>query len=68
MASSTMTLHYWQIRARNYAAVVVAQAGGLSLVQNLNPDMQALKAGILPFGQLPYLEHGDIKLVQSMYV
>jgi len=60
----SLTLHYWPIKARNYVAVVIAQAGGLQLHQNHNVDLAAMKP-TLPFGQLPYLVDGDVKLAQS---
>lgn len=47
------TLHYWGIRARSYASLVVAKAGGVEVTANTNPDMAALKSsGALPFGQV----------------
>lgn len=62
---SDLTLHYWGIKGRNYTPVVVAQAGGVSLNQNVNPDLAELKATILPFGQLPCLVDGDVVVAQS---
>lgn len=55
---SGLTLHYWGIKARNYAPVVIAQAGGLALTQDTSPDLAAMKP-TLPFGQLPYLVDHD---------
>ncbi len=52
------------IKARNYATQAVAQAGGLQLelVSDFNfPDLKPT----LPFGQLPYLVDGDVKIAQS---
>jgi len=47
------TLHYWGIRARSYASLVVAKAGGIEVTANTNPDMATLKSsGVLPFGQV----------------
>lgn len=44
--------------------MAVGQAGGLKITQTPNPDFAGLKAE-LPFGQLPYLVDGDVKLAQS---
>jgi hypothetical protein len=44
--------------------MAVAKAGGLSITHTTNPDLAGLKPE-LPFGQLPYLVHGDYKLGQS---
>ena len=52
------------MKARNYGPIVVAQAGGLNLKLNLKPNLAQMKP-TLPFGQIPYLEHGDVKLAQS---
>eukprot|EP00349_Pseudokeronopsis_sp_Brazil_P001448 CAMPEP_0202961636 /NCGR_PEP_ID=MMETSP1396-20130829/5711_1 /ASSEMBLY_ACC=CAM_ASM_000872 /TAXON_ID= /ORGANISM="Pseudokeronopsis sp., Strain Brazil" /LENGTH=197 /DNA_ID=CAMNT_0049681617 /DNA_START=93 /DNA_END=686 /DNA_ORIENTATION=- len=59
-----MRLYYWPIKARNYATLAVAQAGGLDLEFVTNFDFKTMKP-TLPFGQLPYLEDGDVKIAQS---
>lgn len=41
------------------------QAGGVPVEWEKNPDLASLKATSLPFGQLPYIEHGDVKIAQS---
>lgn len=58
------TLYYWPIKARNYHCQVIAKAGGIPLNLETNFDMATLKP-TLPFGQLPYLVDGDVKLAQS---
>jgi glutathione S-transferase len=58
------TLYYWGIKARSYASLVVAKAGGIEVVNEQNMDLGAMKP-TLPFGQLPYLEDGDVKIAQS---
>ena len=46
--------------------MAVAQAGNIELIQETNPDLPAMKeSGVLPFGQLPYLVHGNVKIAQS---
>ena len=63
---SAIKLYYWPIKARSYASLVVAKAGGIAVEVEGNPDLGGLKAsGALPFGQLPYLEDGDVKIAQS---
>ena len=63
---SSPKLYYWPIKARNYASLVIAKAGGVDVEFVSNPDLGELKkSGVLPFGQLPYLEDGDVKLAQS---
>ena len=58
------TLYYWPIKARNYHCQVIAQAGGVPLTLKTDFDMAELKP-TLPFGQLPYLVDGDVKIAQS---
>lgn len=60
----SLTLYYWGIKARSYASLVVAKAGGIDIVAETNFDLATLK-NELPFGQVPYLVHGDVKLAQS---
>lgn len=61
---SNPTLFYWPIKARNYHIQAVAAAGGINLELNSDFDMATLKPE-LPFGQVPYLVDGDIKIAQS---
>jgi hypothetical protein len=42
MASTTNTLHYWPIKARNVAPILIARAGRIPLTQN-TPDWPAFK-------------------------
>jgi len=65
--TAPMTLHYWKIKARSYAAMAVAQAGGLNVVHTDDPNLAELKPS-LPFGQLPYLVDGDVKVAQSLAI
>jgi len=58
------TLYYWGIKARAQLAVLVAAYAGQPLDWNKQPDWPGLKPST-PFGQLPYLEDGDVKLAQS---
>jgi glutathione S-transferase len=44
--------------------MAIAQAGSVPIKHTDNPDLAGLKPE-LPFGQLPYLVHGDFKLAQS---
>lgn len=41
------------------------QAGGIPFEWEKSPDLATLKATSLPFGQLPFIEHGDVKIAQS---
>lgn len=59
-----MELHYWGIRARNYAIMAIAQAGKVSITEYNETNLDALKPS-LPFGQVPYLVDGDVKFAQS---
>ncbi len=54
-----------KFKGRNYHIQAVAQAVGIVLNHVSDFDLTSLKATILPFGQLPYLVDGDIKLGQS---
>ena len=47
--------------------MAVAKAGGLNIVHTDDPNLPALKAE-LPFGQLPYLVDGDVKVAQSLAI
>ena len=48
-----MKLYYFKIKARNLAAVAIAQAAGVELEQIVSFDLASLKAE-LPFGQVYY--------------
>lgn len=63
--TTPVKIYYWPIRARSYATMAVLQAGGIPIDWEKNPDLASLKASSLPFGQLPYIEHGDVKIAQS---
>ena len=46
--------------------MAIAQAGGIEFEWIKEFDLGALKApGMSPFGQVPYIEHGDVKLGQG---
>lgn len=64
MSESEAVLYYWPIKARNYRIMAVAQAGGVKLRLKSDFDLAELKSE-LPFGQVPYLVDGDIKIAQS---
>jgi len=53
----SMKLYYWGIKARSYPSMAVAKAAGIEIECITNMDLGAMKP-TLPFGQLPYLEHG----------
>ncbi len=52
------------IKGRNYAIQVVAQGAGIKIDLKSDFDMAELKK-TLPFGQVPYLVDGDVKIAQS---
>ena len=58
------TIHYWGIKGRAQFAILVAAYAGQELVWNKEPDWPGLKPDT-PFGQLPFLEDGDVKVAQS---
>jgi glutathione S-transferase len=56
--------HFSNLKARNFATLAIAKAGGLDLefVNTFNyPELKPT----LPFNQLPLLIDGDIRLAQS---
>jgi hypothetical protein len=67
LAPAPMTMHYWPIKARSYGAMAVGQAGGLHIVHTQDPNLPSLKEH-LPFGQLPYLVDGEVKVAQSLAI
>jgi hypothetical protein len=53
------------IKARNYASLALAQQAGIEIKQEVaNLQDPAFKES-LPFGQVPFLVHGDVKVAQS---
>ncbi len=56
------------IKGRNYAIQVTAAGCGFPLHLKSDFDFSELKKTTLPFGQVPYLVHGDIKMSQSMAI
>jgi len=66
VGTTDAVLYYWPIKARSYAALAIANAGGIHVSVKSDFDLgDSDFKGKLPFGQCPYLEHGDIKLAQS---
>jgi glutathione S-transferase len=53
------------IKARSYVAMAIAQQGGLDVV-HVAPS--PIPYEDLPFGQYPFMIHGDIKIAQSMAI
>ena len=65
--SAAATLIYWGIVARGTPAYLVAALGG----ETLNWDTETANAwpaakSEAPFGQLPFVRDGDVKIAQSM--
>jgi glutathione S-transferase len=60
-------LFYPAVKSRNYHIQAVAQAGGinLTLVSNGDAKKQVLEIAELPFGKVPYLVDGNVKIAQS---
>jgi glutathione S-transferase len=73
--TETMKIHYWGIKARAQLPVLVAKYGGLALEWDTTPvwsvdssPWSGYRAGLKEetlFGQLPFLEDGDVKVSQS---
>eukprot|EP00048_Salpingoeca_helianthica_P014648 m.222784 g.222784 ORF g.222784 m.222784 type:complete len:197 (-) comp16101_c0_seq1:112-702(-) len=61
------TLHYWGFKARAHLPVLVAAFAEQPLNWNKTPEWPGMKDKT-PFGQLPYLEDGDVKIAQSMAI
>jgi len=55
------------IKGRNYELIVVAQAGGLDLTLKSDFVLSQIR-DTLPFGQVPYLIDGEVKLAQSQAI
>jgi len=67
MASHHLKFKYWPIRARNVLILLVAKKGKLNLEWDKAADWPAGKEHT-PFGQLPYLEDGDVHIAQSVAI
>lgn len=60
------TMHYWPIKARGYPNAVIAKAAGVALEWKGDADLAADKeAGVLPFGQWPYVKADGLNIGQS---
>ena len=57
-------LYYWGIRARGQLSVLVGTFSGQPFDWERNPEWPGLKPQT-PFGQLPFLVDGDVKVAQS---
>jgi len=65
---TSYTLHYWSIKARNWAILVTANYGGITLDWKKETGADYYKK-VAPFGQLPLLEGPDGLVVgQSMAI
>ncbi len=65
---SNPILYYPAVKSRNYHIQAVAQAGGvdLTLISNGDCYKQVSELGFdLPFGQVPFLVDGNVKIAQS---
>jgi len=62
-------LHYFGIKALGYGPMAVAKAAGIKItlkeVKGDSPEFAEMKKSVLPFGQVPYLEHGNVKMAQG---
>jgi glutathione S-transferase len=58
------TLYYWGIKARGQLAVLLGRYSGQEFEWNRTPDWPGLKPET-PFGQLPLLVDGEVKIAQS---
>jgi len=57
-------IYYWPIKARATLPVLLWTFGGVKFEWEKNPDWPGMKDRT-PFGQLPYVEYGDIHFAQS---
>ncbi len=64
MAQPAPKLYYWPVKARCVLPVLIWSYGGVKFEWEKNPDWPGLKEKT-PFGQLPYVEFGDIHFAQS---
>jgi len=60
-----LKLHYWGVRSRGQPAVLIALYGDLPLEWNKEPNWPGDLKAQTPFGQLPFLEDGHVKVGQS---
>eukprot|EP01034_Spumella_vulgaris_P036206 gene36206-44658_t len=61
---SNPTLYYFPFKGRQYPILVAAQAAGIKIDFRSDFDLAEFKK-TLPFGQIPYLVDGDVKMAQS---
>jgi glutathione S-transferase len=61
------TIHYFNVKGRAQVPVLLAAFTGQELIWNRQPDWPADKPNS-PFGQLPYLVDGDVKIGQSQAI
>merc|ERR1712100_234605 len=69
--TSTMSLRlvYWNVRARGWAPMLIAAAGGLDMkLDDATANTWPAPKDQMPFGQLPVLYDGDLKIAQSMAI
>jgi len=65
MKTRGFKLHYWGIRGRAQPSVLLALYGDVPLEWDKNVDWPGVLKEQTPFGQLPFLEDGHVKLGQS---
>ena len=61
---STIKIHYWPVKARAHHIKALLQAANMAFEEVNAGDMSHIKAA-LPFGQVPFMEDGDVKIAQS---
>jgi hypothetical protein len=64
---ATPKLYYWNVKARGVVPVLIWTYGGVKFDWEKNPDWPAMKDQT-PFGQLPFVECGEIKIAQSGFL
>jgi len=67
MASHHLKIKYWPVRARSVLIFAVAHKGKVHYEWDKAGDWPAGKEHT-PFGQLPYLEDGDVHIGQSLAI
>jgi len=65
MSRTAIKLYYFPIKARSYATQVVARAGDVPLEHITDFEFTEFQKTKLPFGQVPYMEHDDVKMAHS---
>jgi len=60
-------LYYWGIKARAQLPVLICLYSGVKCDWEKSPDWPGMKDQT-PFGQLPYLVDGDVKIAQSLAI